>query len=125
MRIGLRSGGGICRERRPQIAEARHEHDAKAVLCQRSGHLERLVEAAACAVDEKHRRSVAEHRILDRPAARLRNLASGGDALTGCAHVPLVSDEDYRERCSDEEQDDHGRFHRCRAISTIGIQASI
>jgi hypothetical protein len=56
MRVGLRRRRCIGRERRAQIAEARHQDDAQAAFHQRLDEIDALVEPAARAVHQEHRR---------------------------------------------------------------------
>ena len=47
VRVGLRSGGCVARERRAQIAEPRHRDDLQALRRERRAEVEALVEAAS------------------------------------------------------------------------------
>jgi hypothetical protein len=103
VRVGLRGGRRVFGQRRAQIAEARHRDHAKAAARERLGELEPLVEPAARPVHRQERRSLARHGVLDRPAASLRDLAAGCDAVVGAADVAPVARIGQREKRRDEE----------------------
>jgi hypothetical protein len=68
-------------------------------------------------VHGQQRRALARHRVLDRPAARLHDVAAGCDAVVGAADVAPVARVREREESRDEEggedQSDSAYVVRC------------
>jgi len=81
----------VVRQRRAQVAEARHGDDAEAARDQGLAEVEPLVEAAAGAVHDQKRRAIAGDSVFDRTAGRLGDPAAGRDAFTRAFDVVLIS----------------------------------
>ena len=68
--------------------------------------------ASAGAVHDEHRRPLASRRVLDRPDAGLGDAAAGADALARSPDVAtIMTEDDSRERRSDQSADDLHRTH--------------
>jgi hypothetical protein len=74
--VGLRRGRSVGRERGTQVTETRHRDHPETAANQRLGELQPLVAPASGAVHHQDRRTLTGHRILDRSATRLRDLAA-------------------------------------------------
>ena len=89
--VGLRGRRGIGGERSAQVAEPGRGNDAKSTGDQRLGDLQALIEPAACAMHDQHRRAIAGHGNLDGTTGRLDDLTAGRDTLARLMNIALVA----------------------------------
>src|SRR5262245_25214627 len=94
MRVSLRRRRGVARQRCAKVAETRHGDYAETTFGQWLANLQTLVIAAACAMHDQYRRTIAGGRILDRAAWRLNDLAASRDALARLMNVASITDVD-------------------------------
>src|SRR5688572_8529667 len=91
MGVGLRGRRSIRRQWCAQIAEPRDCDYAKAAARERFGELEPLIEAATGAVYRQQRWARSHDCVLDRPAARLSDLAASRNTLVRLADSATVT----------------------------------
>ncbi len=100
VRFGLRRGRSVGGHGGAQISESGHGDHGEAALGQGASEFQALVETAARAVHQQHRRALPYEGVFDRSARRVDDLAAGGDAGLFRDHVvPIAEIREQNQPC--------------------------